>query len=106
MRQRLEEQKGRHQGGNKWIGTQGKSPFGANGYNPEGIRIGQDKNRNYSAVKVWDKRIFRDLDADVELGTRNIKMALGGYVNSREKDQLMNLISMTQYLQLRAMEGG
>ena len=76
LRQRLEEQKGRHQGGNKWIGTQGKSPFGANGYNPEGIRIGQDKNRNYSAVKVWDKRIFRDLDADVELGTRNIKMAL------------------------------
>ena len=76
LRQRLEEQKGRHQGGNKWIGTQGKSPFGAQGYNPEGVRIGQEKNRNFSAVKVWDKRIFRDLDSDVELGTRNIKMAL------------------------------
>tara|TARA_B110000263_G_scaffold47183_1_gene39163 strand:+ start:1133 stop:2314 length:1182 start_codon:yes stop_codon:yes gene_type:complete len=76
LRQRLEEQKERHQGGNKWIGTQGKSPFGAHGYNPEGIRIGQEENRNYSAVKVWDKRIFRDLDSDIELGTRNIKVAL------------------------------
>ena len=76
LRQRLEEQSGRHQGGNKWIGTQGKSPFGAQGYNPEGVRIGQDENRNFSAVKVWDKRIFRDLDSDVELGTRNIKVAL------------------------------
>ncbi len=76
LRKRLEEQNGRHQGGNKWIGTGGTSPFGAYGYNPEGIRIGQDKNRNFRAVKVWDKREFKDLDGDVELGTRNIKIAL------------------------------
>ena len=66
----------RHQGGSKWIGTGGTSPFGAYGYNPEGIRIGQDRNRNFRAVKVWDKREFKDLDDDVELGTRNIKVAL------------------------------
>src|SRR4051794_37255392 len=76
LRKRLEEQKGRHQGGKKWIGTAGTSPFGAYGYNPEGIRIGQDKNRNFRAVKVWDKREFKDLDDQVELGTRNIKIAL------------------------------
>ena len=73
---RLAEQKGRHQGGSKWIGTAGTSPFGAYGYNPEGIRIGQDKSRHKRAVKVWDKREFKDLDDDVELGTRNIKIAL------------------------------
>lgn len=76
LRQRLEEQKGRHQGGSKWIGTGGTSPFGAYGYNPEGIRIGQDKSRHQRAVKVWDKREFRNLDDQVELGTRNIKVAL------------------------------
>ena len=76
LRERLAEQKGRHQGGKKWIGTAGTSPFGAYGYNPEGVRIGQDKNRNNRAVKVWDKREFRNLDDKVELGTRNIKMAL------------------------------
>ena len=76
LRQRLAEQKGQHKGGNKWIGTGGTSPYGAYGYNPEGIRMGQDKNRNYRAVKVWDQRNFKDLDGDVELGTRNIKMAL------------------------------
>jgi len=76
LRERLKEQKGRHQGGSKWIGTGGTSPFGAYGYNPEGVRIGQDRNRNFRAVKVWDKREFRDLDGDVELGTRNIKIAL------------------------------
>ena len=76
LRERLKEQKGRHQGGSKWIGAAGTSPFGAYGYNPEGIRIGQDGNRNFRAVKVWDKREFRDLDGDVELGTRNIKIAL------------------------------
>ena len=75
-KKRLAEQKGRHQGGNKWIGTGGTSPFGAYGYNPEGMRIGQDENRNFRAVKVWDKREFKDLDDDVELGTRNIKVAL------------------------------
>lgn len=76
LRQRLEEQKGRHQGGNKWVGTAGTSPFGAYGYNPEGVRIGQDKSRHQRAVKVWDKREFRNLDDQVELGTRNIKVAL------------------------------
>ena len=76
LKKRLEEQKGRHQGGNKWIGTGGTSPFGAYGYNPEGVRIGQDGNRNFRAVKVWDKREFKDLDGDLELGTRNIKVAL------------------------------
>src|SRR6202000_828074 len=76
LRQRLAEQKGRHQGGKKWIGTAGTSPFGAYGYNPEGVRIGQDTNRNFRAVKVWDRREFKDLDDEVELGTRNIKVAL------------------------------
>jgi uncharacterized protein with von Willebrand factor type A (vWA) domain len=76
LRERLREQKGRHEGGSKWIGTAGTSPYGANGYNPEGIRIGQDGNRNFRAVKVWDKREFKDLDGTVELGTRNIKVAL------------------------------
>ena len=76
LRQRLAEQKGRHQGGSKWIGTAGTSPFGANGYNPEGVRIGQEESRNRRAVKVWDKREFRDLDDSIELGTRNIKLAL------------------------------
>lgn len=76
LKQRLEEQKGRHEGGKKWIGTAGTSPYGAYGYNPEGVRIGQDKNRNNRAVKVWDKREFRNLDDRVELGTRNIKLAL------------------------------
>ena len=76
LRQRLEEQKGRHEGGSKWIGTRGTSPFGAYGYNPEGVRIGQAGSRNRSAVKVWDRREFRNLDDSVELGTRNIKIAL------------------------------
>ena len=76
LRQRLEEQKGRHQGGSKWIGTAGTSPFGAYGYNPEGIRIGQEGSRNRRAGKVWDQREFRDYDTDRELGVRNIKLAL------------------------------
>jgi uncharacterized protein with von Willebrand factor type A (vWA) domain len=76
LRKRLEEQKGRHQGGSKWIGTAGTSPFGAYGFNPEGVRIGQDGSRNRRAVKVWDQRQFRNLDDSVELGTRNIKVAL------------------------------
>ena len=76
LRQRLEEQKGRHQGGSKWIGTGGTSPFGADGYNPQGVRIGQDRSRNRRAVKVWDRREFANLDDSVELGTRNIKLAL------------------------------
>ena len=76
LKQRLEEQKERHQGGSKWIGTAGTSPFGANGYHPEGVRIGQATGRNRSAVKVWDKREFKNLAGDVEIGTRNMKLAL------------------------------
>ncbi|WGW02601.1 vWA domain-containing protein [Tropicibacter oceani] len=76
LQQRLKEQQGRHQGGSKWIGTAGTSPFGAYGYNPEGVRIGQNESRHQRAVKVWDKREFRNLDDSVELGTRNIKVAL------------------------------
>jgi uncharacterized protein with von Willebrand factor type A (vWA) domain len=76
LAERLREQQGRHQGGSKWIGTAGTSPFGAYGYNPEGVRIGQSESRNRRAVKVWDKREFKNLDDKVELGTRNIKVAL------------------------------
>ncbi|WP_107495840.1 VWA domain-containing protein [Thalassobius sp. I31.1] len=76
LKERLKEQEGRHQGGNKWIGTAGTSPFGAYGYNPEGVRIGQKESRHQRAVKVWDKREFKNLDDSVELGTRNIKVAM------------------------------
>ena len=76
LKKRLEEQKGRHQGGSKWIGTAGTSSFGAYGFNPEGVRIGQNEKRHQRAVKVWDKREFRNLDDSVEIGTRNIKVAL------------------------------
>ncbi|MEZ5907675.1 MAG: VWA domain-containing protein [Hyphomicrobiaceae bacterium] len=76
LKKRLAEQKKRHQGGNKWIGTGGTSPYGAYGYNPAGVRIGQKENRNNRAIKVWDKREYKDLDDTVELGTRNIKVAL------------------------------
>lgn len=76
LKKRLQEQAERHQGGSKWIGTAGTSPFGAYGYNPEGVRIGQDRSRHRRAVKVWDRREFRNLDDAVELGTRNIKLAL------------------------------
>jgi len=75
FKKRLDEQKGRHAGGNKWVGTGGTSPFGHSGYNPEGIRIG-GSSRNQRAVKVWEKREFKNLDDSVELGTRNIKVAL------------------------------
>ena len=76
LKDRLEEQEERHEGGNKWIGTAGTSPFGAYGFNPEGVRIGQKGSRHRRAVKVWDKREYRNLDNSVELGTRNIKIAL------------------------------
>ena len=76
LKKRLEEQQKRHEGGNKWIGTAGKSPYGAQGFNPEGVRIGQEKGRHGKALKVWDKRDFKNLDATIELGTRNIKVAL------------------------------
>ncbi|RAU23192.1 VWA domain-containing protein [Paramagnetospirillum kuznetsovii] len=76
LRKRLEEQKERHQGGSKWIGTAGTSPFGAYGYNPEGVRIGQNESRHRRAVKVWDERAFKNLDDGLELGTRNYRIAL------------------------------
>jgi uncharacterized protein with von Willebrand factor type A (vWA) domain len=76
LKKRLAEQQERHQGGNRWIGTAGRSPFGAYGYNPEGVRIGQEGSRHRRAVKVWDRREFKNLDGSVELGTRNIKVAL------------------------------
>ncbi len=76
LKERIEEQKKRHQGGNKWIGTGGTSPFGSGGYNPEGVRIGNEGQRQGRAVKVWEKRDYKNLDDDVQLGTRNIKMAL------------------------------
>ena len=76
LRRRLAEQKGRHQGGSKWIGTAGTSPFGAAGYNPEGVRFGRENSRQRRAVKIWEERLYRNLDDDVELGTRNIKLAL------------------------------
>jgi uncharacterized protein with von Willebrand factor type A (vWA) domain len=76
LKQRLAEQKKAHHGGNKWIGTGGTSPFGAHGYNPEGVRIGQNQGRQGRAVKIWDRRDFKNLDDSVELGTRNIKVAL------------------------------
>lgn len=76
LKKRLEEQEKRHQGGNKWIGTAGTSPFGAYGFNPEGVRIGQKEGRHGRAIKVWDKREYKNLDDSVELGTRNIKVAL------------------------------
>ena len=76
LKERLREQQKRHQGGSKWIGTAGTSPFGAYGYNPEGVRIGQDESRHRRAVKVWDKREYRDYDSDVEVNTRSMKIAL------------------------------
>ena len=76
LKERLEKQRGRHQGGSKWIGTAGTSPFGAYGFNPEGVRIGQDKSRHRRAIKVWDRREYRNLDDTIEIGTRNIKVAL------------------------------
>lgn len=76
LEKRLAEQRGRHQGGNKWVGTAGTSPFGNSGYNPAGVRIGQDANRSHSAVKIWERREFRDLNGELDLGTRNIRLAL------------------------------
>jgi uncharacterized protein with von Willebrand factor type A (vWA) domain len=76
LRERLRDQRGRHEGGNKWIGTAGRSPFGAYGYNPEGVRIGQEGSRQRKAIKVWDRREFRNLDDSLDLGTRNLQVAL------------------------------
>ncbi len=76
LKELFDEQKGRHEGGSKWIGTGGTSPFGNGGYNPEGVRIGGDAAGNRTAVKVWEARAYRDYDDQVEIGTRNIKVAL------------------------------
>ena len=96
LKERLKEQEKRHQGGSKWIGTAGTSPFGAYGYNPEGVRIGQNESRNKRAVKVWDKREFKNLDDTVELGTRNIKVALKRlrrWARDGAEDELVALLS-------------
>lgn len=76
LKELLKEQKERHEGGSKWIGSGGTSPFGNNGFNPEGVRIGQEQSRNRRAVKVWDQRLYQDYDDQLEIGTRNIKVAL------------------------------
>ena len=103
LKKRLEEQKERHQGGNKWIGTGGTSPFGAYGYNPEGIRIGQDESRNRRAVKVWDQRDYRNLADNVELGTRNIKIALRKLQALRARGRCgQSSISTARSIRLRA----
>ncbi len=109
LKERLAEQKERHEGGNKWIGTGGTSPFGANGYNPEGVRIGQDKGRHGRAVKVWDKREYKNLDDSVELGTRNIKVALRrlrkfareGAPDELDLDGTINATSRQGYLDIQ-----
>ena len=109
LKERLAEQKERHEGGNKWIGTGGTSPFGANGYNPEGVRIGQDKGRHGKAIKVWDKREYKNLDDSVELGTRNIKVALRrlrkfareGAPDELDLDGTINATSRQGYLDIQ-----
>ncbi len=109
LKKRLEEQNERHQGGNKWVGTAGTSPFGAYGYNPEGVRIGQDKMRHGRAVKIWDKRRFKNLDGDRELGTRNIKVALRrlrkfareGAAEELDIDDTINATARQGYLDIK-----
>ena len=100
LKKRLAEQEKRHQGGNKWVGTAGTSPFGAYGYNPEGVRIGQHESRHQRAVKVWDKREFQNFDDQIELGTRSMKIALKrlrkwAREGSEEELDLDNTISET-----------
>jgi uncharacterized protein len=105
LRKRLEEQKGRHEGGRKWIGTKGRSPFGSQGYNPAGVRIGQGKGGHRSAVKVWGKREYRNLDDSVELGTRNIKMALRR-LRRFARDGAATELDMDETIQSTAHHGG
>jgi uncharacterized protein with von Willebrand factor type A (vWA) domain len=105
LQQRLAEQQARHQGGNKWIGTGGTSPFGAHGHNPEGVRIGQGESRNRSAVKVWDKREFANLDDGVELGTRNLKLALRRLRRFARRGSLTEL-ALTDTIAATARSGG
>ena len=105
LRQRLMEQQGRHEGGSKWIGTAGTSPFGAYGDNPEGVRIGQDGSRRRSAIKVWDKREFRDLDGEVELGTRTLKLALRR-LRRWAREGEANELDLSGTIQATAANGG
>lgn len=105
LQERLKEQQGRHAGGNKWVGTGGTSPFGAYGYNPEGIRIGQDGNRNRKAVKVWDKRQYRNLDDSTEISSRTMKLALKKlrkFARSGASDQL----DLNETIRSTAAQGG
>lgn len=105
LKKRFEEQQKRHAGGNKWIGTGGTSPFGAYGYNPEGIRIGQDGNRHRRAVKVWDKRQYRNLDSNAEMSSRTMKLALKKlrkFARSGASDQL----DLTETIRSTAKQGG
>lgn len=88
LKELLKEQKERHEGGSKWIGSGGTSPFGNNGYNPEGVRIGQDESRNRRAVKVWDQRLYQDYDDELEIGTRNIKIALRRFAREGAQEEL------------------
>ena len=105
LRERMEEQEKRHQGGSKWIGTAGTSPFGAFGYNPEGVRIGQHEGRHGRAVKVWDKREFRDLDGNVELGTRGMKVALRR-LRRFAREGALNELDIDDTIQSTARNGG
>ena len=105
LRERMDEQEKRHQGGSKWIGTAGTSPFGAFGYNPEGVRIGQHESRHGRAVKVWDKREFRDLDGDVELGTRGMKIALRR-LRRFAREGALNELDIDDTIQSTAKNGG
>lgn len=105
LQERLAEQKERHQGGNKWIGTGGTSPFGAYGYNPAGVRIGQHESRHRRAVKVWDKREFRNLDDQVELGTRNLKVALRR-LREFAREGAADVLDLDATLRATARQGG
>ena len=105
LTERLKEQQKRHAGGNKWVGTGGTSPFGAYGYNPEGVRIGQDSNRNRQAVKVWDKRQFKNLDQDADISSRTMKLALKKlrkFARSGESDEL----DLNDTISATAKQGG
>lgn len=105
FKERLKEQKSRHQGGNKWIGTGGTSPFGAYGYNPEGIRIGQQTSRHQRAVKVWDKRQFRNLDEDAMLAKRNMSLALRR-LRQRNYHSSLTEFDLSQTIQKTAQNAG
>ncbi|WP_022653347.1 vWA domain-containing protein [Aquaspirillum serpens] len=105
LQERLAEQKERHQGGNKWIGTGGTSPFGAYGYNPAGVRIGQHESRHRRAVKVWDQREFRNLDDQVELGTRNLKVALRR-LREFAREGAAEILDLDATLRATARQGG